>query len=172
MSRKSASSGVGHGTFREGATAGAIGATVVAAWFLAVDLLQGRPLHTPRVLGSALMGAIGWKPFLGDAGPILLYTVVHYAAFAALGIVAVLVVHASFREPTLLLGLFIVFVMAEVAIYMYILLLDIALLGQVAWLQIGLANVMAALAMGRYLWWSHPGVRQQLSEGLSGRGVN
>ena len=163
---------LGHRTVHEGAVAGALGATVVAAWFLIVDTLQARPLHTPRLLGDALMRAIGWEPFLGQAGPVILYTLVHYAAFAVLGMIAVLVVHASFKEPTLLLGLLMVFVMAQVAIYMYILLLDITLLGQIAWLQIGLANVMAALAMGRYLWWRHPGVERHLLEGLSGRGAN
>lgn len=166
------STSLGHRTIREGAIAGALGATVVAAWFLLVDTLQTRPLHTPRLLGDALMRAIGWEPFLGQAGPVILYTFVHYAAFAVLGMIAVLVVHASFKEPTLLFGLLMVFVMAQVAIYMYILLLDIALLGQLAWLQIGLANVMAALVMGRYLWWRHPGVERHLLEGLSGRGAN
>ena len=39
----------------EGTYAGAIGGTVVAGWFLILDLLQGHPLRTPSVLGQVLL---------------------------------------------------------------------------------------------------------------------
>ena len=35
--------------------AGLIGAAVVALWFLALDWIQGEPLRTPELLGSALL---------------------------------------------------------------------------------------------------------------------
>ena len=52
---------VEHRTLREGILAGLIGATSVAIWFLVIDVIGGRPLHTPSVLGEALMNAVlGW----------------------------------------------------------------------------------------------------------------
>src|SRR3990170_227162 len=38
----------------EGIIAGLIGAATIAIWFLILDVLDGRPLHTPTVLGTAL----------------------------------------------------------------------------------------------------------------------
>ena len=37
-----------HDLLREGILTGALGAVVVAGWFLVTDLLQGRPFSTPR----------------------------------------------------------------------------------------------------------------------------
>src|SRR6266540_4358071 len=39
---------------REGFIAGCIGAATVAAWFLVVDTINGQPLFTPAMLGSAV----------------------------------------------------------------------------------------------------------------------
>ena len=40
----------------EGIVAGLIGAATVAVWFFILDAIQGRPLYTPTVLGTALFG--------------------------------------------------------------------------------------------------------------------
>ena len=40
--------------YMEGITAGLIGAATTAIWFLLLDALNGQPLHTPTVLGTAL----------------------------------------------------------------------------------------------------------------------
>ena len=37
---------------------GALGASAVAGWFLLTDLLQGRPLSTPSVLGQVILFGI------------------------------------------------------------------------------------------------------------------
>jgi hypothetical protein len=58
---------VEHRTLREGFIAGLIGATSVAVWFLIVDLIAGRPLFTPSVLGEALMNVLG--PNRGEGPP-------------------------------------------------------------------------------------------------------
>src|ERR671924_886259 len=42
---------------REGVVAGVIGAAVVAVWFFVIDAIQGEPLRTPRLLGTALLRA-------------------------------------------------------------------------------------------------------------------
>ena len=46
--------------YDEGIVAGLLGAATIAIWFLILDMIQGRPLYTPTVLGTAL--------FRGGAG--------------------------------------------------------------------------------------------------------
>src|SRR5437870_4259773 len=59
------------GVLRERVVAGLIGAVVVAVWFLAIDAIQGEPLRTPKLLGTALLR----QP--APTAAVLSYTVVH-----------------------------------------------------------------------------------------------
>ena len=49
---------IGQRIVREGFIAGLIGATLVATWFLLVDLVAGRPFFTPAMLGDALFWGV------------------------------------------------------------------------------------------------------------------
>ncbi len=40
---------------QDGVVAGLIGAATIAIWFLVVDTINGRPLYTPTVLGTAIL---------------------------------------------------------------------------------------------------------------------
>ena len=53
-------------TLREGITAGVLGATAVAVWFLILDTVAGRPFATPSMLGSSLATLFG-SPGTGPA---------------------------------------------------------------------------------------------------------
>ena len=67
-----------------GAVAGLMGSAAVAFILGLADLVVGRPLlHTPEVLGRGLGG---WSPGVGAAGPVLVFTLFHVAAFIAIGI--------------------------------------------------------------------------------------
>jgi hypothetical protein len=101
---------------------------------------------------------------------VIFYTFFHYAAFVGVGILAVIGIHAALAEASMLLALLILFVAFQVGFYAFIYLLDLSLLGTIAWTQIGIANILAALAMGRYLWRKHPRLHGRLADGLSGRG--
>jgi hypothetical protein len=158
---------VEHRTLREGFIAGLIGATSVAVWFLIVDLIAGRPLFTPSVLGEALMNVLGPNRGEGPLEHVILYTVFHYGVFVLFGIIAVAIIHASDGEPSLMGGFLILFVVFEVGIYFFVLLLDRSLLGTIAWYQIGAANILAALLMGRYLLQTHPEMLTRTQEALS-----
>lgn len=160
----------GHGTIREGVIAGALGATGVAAWFLIVDTIAGQPFFTPRILGEAVMSIVAPDSFASPFVIVSLYTLFHYAAFIIAGIVAVALVHASARQPQLLAGVVILFVALEVEFYGFVLMLQLATrLEGIAWYQVGAANLVAALLMGRYLWVKHPELTHRLNESLSGR---
>ena len=158
-----------HNVVREGIIAGAIGATSVALWFLIVDTVAGRPFHTPAYLGSALFSVLGPAGNEGAFFHVVVYTIFHYAAFAAVGILLTLLVHRADAEPSVLAGFFILFVAFELGFYgLTALLSQSELLGNIAWYQIAIGNVLAASTMGVYLWRTHPALGRGFSHALGG----
>ena len=159
-----------HGTIREGAIAGTIGATGVAAWFLIVDTIAGHPFFTPNVLGAALKTIVAPESVLSPFVIVALYTVLHYAVFILAGITIIAVVHGSAHHIGLLAGLVILFVALEVLFYGFVLMLQLATpLDALSWYQVGAANLVSAALMGRYLWMKHPELTHRFNESLSGR---
>lgn len=159
-----------HGTIREGAILGILGATGVAAWFAIVDVIAGQPFFTPRVLGEAVKNIVAPDSFASPAVIVALYTVFHYAVFIVAGIAIFALVHGSARHIGLLAGMVMLFVALEVLFYGFVAMLQLATrLEGIAWYQVGAANLVAAALMGRYLWMRHPELTQQLNESLSGR---
>jgi hypothetical protein len=142
---------------REGVIAGLIGATAVAVWFLIVDSINGRPLYTPNRLGTALLDVFGPRGMEGMATHVVLYTIVHVFAFILVGMLVSLVVHRAEREPSILALFLVLFVVVELAFYgLTAILSDSGLLGDFAWYQVGVANLIAAFLMGTYMWRLHP----------------
>jgi hypothetical protein len=144
---------------RDGVVAGLIGAISVAAWFFLLDVVAGRPFFTPAVLGSTVLQIVG----VGFGGRglvthVVLYTILHVAAFVALGIIAALATNAMEleRRPRGIIGFLALFAVLEAA---YLIGVGVAagseLFGVYAWWQFGIANLIAALLMGRYIWRSH-----------------
>lgn len=159
---------------REGLIAGVIGATSVAIWFLVVDSIARRPFFTPQLLGTALLGVFDRTL---DALPrsfaatIIMYTVVHYAAFCIVGIIASVVVHMAETAPSILGGFFILFIAFELGFHGLVAILqETTVLGSLAWYQIMVGNVIAASLMGMYLWRVHPELRAEMRHALDGLG--
>jgi hypothetical protein len=148
---------------REGLIAGLIGAVTVAAWFLALDLMQGRLLFMPAALGSALfLGAA--SPDEVSAAPAIIagYTAVHIAGFIAIGLLAAALIRGAERHPPVIFGAVLLFVTMEAFIIGLIAIAAAWLLEIISWWTIAAANVVAAMAMGVYLWRSHPQLREEL----------
>lgn len=156
-----------HSVVREGVIAGVMGATAVAIWFFVVDLIAGRPLFTPNTLGVGLLQIFGPAPETTTVN-VIAYTVFHYAVFILVGIIAVVLVHAGERTPSVLAGSMILFVAIELGFYGFVALLQESALGNFAWYNILAGNVLAALLMGTYLWRSHPAMRDGLVRALEG----
>ncbi len=148
-----------HHLFREGIITGALGATAVALWFLGVDVFAGHPLYTPSLLGAIVTGqpdpiaAAG-----GDARFVLLtlYTIIHYALFAVVGVLLIWLVHRAQHTPALLSLLLLLFVVFEAGFGGVVALLEQTPLSSLAWYQVALGNLVAALAMGWYVRSRHP----------------
>ena len=157
-----------HPVFRDGVLAGIIGATAIAVWFFVVDLIAGQPFFTPTTLGRAVFSVLGTVP--ETESPIvhvLAYTAFHYAVFIALGIVAAAMVRLAGDEPSVLLGFVILFVSFEVGFYAFVAVLSqVTPLGQLAWWQVMIGNLIAAAAMGFFLLRRHPVLREQFRHSL------
>ena len=146
-----------HPILHEGAIAGIIGATVVAVWFLGVDLVAGDPFRTPERLGRAFLSILGPAPDgESELMAVFAYTLFHYAAFIAVGSFASLVISIAGREPSVLIAFAMLFVAFEVGFYAFVALLEQASdLRVFAWYQVAAGNLLAAISMGFYLWKAH-----------------
>lgn len=158
-----------HSIVRDGLTAGVLGATVVAAWFFLIDLFFSRPLETPFVLGRGLIGIFGIAP-TNRMGVIAAYTVFHYAAFIGVALLAAFIIHSGERMPSVLAGAFLFFVAIELGFYLMTLILSKSpSYGGLSAVQVATGNLVAAIAMGTYLWRTHPKLKAGLDHALSGR---
>jgi uncharacterized membrane protein YphA (DoxX/SURF4 family) len=157
-----------HPILRSGVIAGIIGATAIAVWFFLVDLVAGQAFFTPSTLGRAVFSVLGAVPDSESAMVhVIVYTIVHYAAFILVGIIAAAMVRLAGDEPSVLLGFVILFVAFEVGFYAFVAVLSqVTPLGGLAWWQVMLGNLIAAAAMGFYLLRKHPALRQQFSHAL------
>jgi uncharacterized membrane protein YphA (DoxX/SURF4 family) len=157
-----------HPVFRDGVIAGVIGATAIAVWFFIVDLLAGQPLFTPTTLGRAVFSVLGAVPEAeSPIVHVLAYTAFHYAAVITVGIFAAAMVRVAGDEPSVLLGFVMLFVAFEVGFYAFVAVLSqVTPLGELAWWQVMVGNLIAAGAMGFYLLRRHPVLREQFRHSL------
>jgi hypothetical protein len=146
--------------YREGIVAGVIGAATLAIWFLILDTINGRPLYTPTVLGTAL-----FRRGAGLASPerlpisfemVLLYSWVHGLVFAVIGGVASRLLQVAERNPNLGFGILLLFVVFEFGFLAVATLVEGRILQALAWQAILLGNLSAAAAMAGYFWRRHP----------------
>ncbi|MQA90451.1 MAG: hypothetical protein GEU90_09475 [Gemmatimonas sp.] len=156
---------------REGFVAGILAAAAVALWFFGVDLVQGRPFGTPEVLGRGLFGLLYDDLSLGArTGVVLGYTVFHCLAFVLIGIAAATIVKRAEREPSILAGAVVLFVMLEVGFQLLLSMLgSIPVFGAVAWYNVAIGNVVAAITMGAYIWRAHPELKAEFVDALGGQ---
>jgi hypothetical protein len=158
-----------HRLLREGGIAGIIGATTVAIWFLLVDTLAGHPLYVPSVLGAGVMSIFGDTTKDSMFVHVAVYTIVHYALFIGAGILLAAVVHQAETEPHVLVIFTLLFIIFELGFYGITATLAETRLQSLAWYQIGAANLLAAAAMGVYMWKTHPALKEEFSHALGGR---
>ncbi len=149
--------------FQQGVAAGVIGAAVVAVWFLIVDTLNGRPLYTPTVLGTALFRhgeGLAAAPSLPVSGEmVLMFTWVHGLVFAMLGGAASWLLSRAELHPGLGFGILLLFVVFEFGFVAVAMIFAEPILHALAWPAVLVANLLATGAMGIYFRFRHPALR-------------
>jgi hypothetical protein len=149
---------------REGVVAGLIGAAVIMLWFFALDSLQGQPLRTPRLLGSALLG----RAETTDA--VLAYSVVHVVAFVLFGLISAALVASADEQPMFLFPLVILYVAFEVFIFAVVLVLARWVFEELAGWAVVVGNLLAAAGMLAYYLTGHPRLVRQVRTALADEG--
>ncbi|MBI4409893.1 MAG: hypothetical protein HY561_09310 [Gemmatimonadetes bacterium] len=154
-----------HRLLAQGILTGLVGAGAVALWFLFVDVLQQQPFYTPAALGSlVLLGARGPDEVQLTLAMVAAYTVVHVVAFAEVGVLLVWAAERLEQSPGLALLAFMAFVILEGLFLIVAVALGEWILGRLSWWAIGIGNLIGVAAMGRWVWQTHPRLRQQFLE--------
>jgi len=149
--------------YQQGFVAGLIGAATVALWFLIVDSLNGRPLYTPTVLGTALfrhgagLGSPETLPISFEM--VWMFTWVHALVFAALGGIASRLLAVAERNPSVGFGILLLFVVFEFGFTVAAMVFAAPVLRALTWPAVLVANLLAATAMGGYFHLVHPRLR-------------
>jgi hypothetical protein len=143
--------------------AGILGAVTVALWFLLLDVVSGRPLWTPSLLGSALfqrgasLDSLATQPVSLEM--VLMFTWVHGLAFAALGGVAARLLGHVERHPSAGFGVLLFFVIFQFVFTAAASVFAAPVLRVLSPWTVLVANLLAAAAMAAYLRRQHPGLR-------------
>lgn len=154
-----------HSVWGEGTDVGLLGGTAVAVFFLVLDLLAGMPLRTPSVLGQTLLfGRVEPNVATIDLGAVLLYTVVHFAIFALIGVVLTKAVHSAVSNPVVRFAILPIFLAFEVFFYGVLVMMGQRTAELFPFWTVLAANTIAALVMGTWLWTRHPALRHSLLE--------
>lgn len=146
--------------YLDGIIAGVIGAATVAVWFLLLDTLNGRPLYTPTVLGTALFrrgeGLASPETVPASLGMTLMYTWVHGLAFCVIGGMASKLLSLAEKNLHFGFGILLFFVVFEFGFVFVAFLFAEAVLHALAWPAVLAGNLLAAASMAAYFWRRHP----------------
>jgi hypothetical protein len=145
-----------HSILDEATSAGALGAAVVAAWFLLLDSIAGRPLHIASVLGQILLfgdrtpdlGRLHWEA-------VEMYGFFHFLSFLAVAWLAARLLHLAIRQPVWLIGLLILFVIIETAVVGVSFAVFQGTGAEYLRGPVLVGNLLAVVVMGTYFWRTH-----------------
>lgn len=148
----------------DGATAGIIGGLVVALWFLLFDLSRGHGFETPALLAATLLHGLHDPNLLHHSMIRLVaeYSMLHFAAFIIVGVVAALLLEAAENEPPFLVSVLIFFGAFEVFFIAVVLFLGPQVMASLTWWGIIVGNLLATGAMLAYFFWRHPTLAKNL----------
>ena len=149
----------------DGLFTGMIGALVVALWFLALDVIAGRPLHTPALLGTFLLhgGEAARQPTVAPL-EIAAYTAFHFVAFILVGLTLSWMMTLFERFPIMFFVILVLFVCLQLAFFGLNVVMGAQLMGQLSAWSVVVANILAATGMAFYQWKRHPGVLKSVEK--------
>jgi hypothetical protein len=148
------------GLYEEGIVAGLLGAATIAVWFLILDTIQGRPLYTPTVLGTALfrsgVGLTTPQNLVASFELVIWFTWVHVLVFVVLGSAAAGLLRLAERDPNFGFGILLFLVVFMFGFIGVSLVFAEEVLRALAWPSILIGNLLAAGVMAWYFWRRHP----------------
>ena len=146
-----------------GLITGLFGAAAVALWFFFIDFSDGHPFRTPAALGSAfLFGVSKAESMHVTFGVVAAYTLVHVVAFIIAGTIFVAIAEQVERSSSLVLLTVPAAIALEVVVVTGLALGGDWVLGAVGVWSVLVANLLAVVSMGWYVWRTHPTLRHGL----------
>ena len=146
--------------FQDGLVGGVIGAATIAIWFLILDTARGRPLATPSLLGSVLYrrseALVAPQTLPISFEMVLTYTWVHGLVFCVIGCAASWLLAFADERPNAAFGIVLFLVIFEFGFLVVAMLFAEPVLSALSWPKVLVGNLLAAVAMGTYLWRRHP----------------
>ncbi len=148
---------------------GAIGGSVVALFFLVIDLLNGQPFFTPSLMGTVLFTGVAAESVTSvQLDMVTYYTLVHFLTFGILGAVVSIAVHEvelhAQRPYLMLTALLVAF---EIGFFLMASIFMHGVITVVGVVPITIANVLAAGAMGGFLLVTHkPGAWNKIKHAV------
>lgn len=136
---------------------GAIGGSVVALFFLVVDLFNAQLFFTPSLMGTVLFtGRAAESVTTVQLDMVTYYTLVHFLTFGILGAAVSITVHEielHAQHPLLMLtSLLLAF---EVGFFLMANIFMSGIIGVIGAVPITIANILAVGAMGGFLLVTH-----------------
>jgi hypothetical protein len=145
----------------DGLYAGLIGAFIVAAWFLILDILAGHPFQTPSMLGTWIIkGPSAVADATVDPAMVAAYTAVHFIVFVLVGSIASYLFALGDRQPAAIVGLILLFACFEAGFFVFSAAMGGELIGKLGAWAVGVGNLLAAVGMAAYLWVRHPHLKE------------
>jgi hypothetical protein len=148
---------------RDGVITGIIGAAAVALWFFFQNLTTGEPFSTPSALGSALLlGVTDASDVNTGFGVIMAYSVLHAVVFLMIGITFSWVTSRIEGTAGFVLPAIGVLVLLEALFVGTAASMNSWVLEAIGWQVILIGNVIAGVAMGAWIWFRRPQLRERL----------
>lgn len=145
---------------REGIVAGVIGASTIALWFLVLDVVRGRPLYTPTLLGTALFrgpATVASVDNLPISLPMVLsFTLVHGLVFLGIGLAAQRLLQLAEKNANYGFGVILLSVIFLSGFLFVSLIFAAEILHALSWPAVLAGNLIALGAMSAYLRKHHP----------------
>src|SRR6266850_5979109 len=142
----------------DGIITGMIGSVAVALWFLILDVMAGRPLYTPALLGGIMLHgsqAVAQEVVVAPL-EVAAYTAFHFVTFMIVGVAASFLMSLFDRFPIMFFVLLVLFLCLQVGFFFMDLVLGAQLLGRLKAWTVVVANLLASGGMAFYLWRRHP----------------
>src|SRR5262245_5050257 len=150
-------SAIPHG---EGLAAGLVGAATIALWFFVIDLINGRPLYTPAVLGNIIFRGVTDPNALSHPDTsfetIVAFTWFHGLVFCAVGWIAVWLIHKAEISPDFGYGIWLFMTIVLSGLIVLFMLFAEPVLHTITVPSILIGNLLALAAMGVFFWLRHP----------------
>src|ERR1700735_5355508 len=129
----------------DGAAAGLLGGLVIAVWFFIFDAAQGHPLETPAMLAAALLHGVRQPEMTTAAWTLVMeYSIVHFLAFAVIGIIGALLIDAAEDHPEMF-GTLLIFTIG----------FEVFFIALIIWKGMS-GNLLATAAMLGFFFWRQP----------------